>query len=107
MLSSILLNCIRSYKGDFQNQYQQYLTQLDIFLQAPSSATDAGIVSLRDLIGFVAHVADCYTTETTDFPQQLIDLLGHHHVDLEAELCEKIISSLGLLRRKDIIDSST
>lgn len=76
-------------------------------MQAPSSTTDAGIVSLLDLIEFVAHVAEYYTEECVDFPQQLIEILSLHHAELEAELCEKIVGSLVLLRKKDVIDSST
>ena len=76
-------------------------------MQAPSSTTDAGIVSLLDLIEFIAHVAGHYTEECADFPRQLIEILSLHHAELEAELCEKIAGSLVLLRRKEVIDSST
>ena len=77
-----------------------------MYIQAPASATDAGIVSFRDLIDFVAHLADCYPSLTATFPDQLIDILTTHHRDLEPELREKIVGSLVLLRKKDIIDSS-
>ena len=89
------------------NQYSQYEHQRDIFLQAPSSATDDGIVSIRDLINFLAHVADCFPQDTLQFPQDLMYILTTHHEELEAELREKVVGSLVLLRRKDIIDSST
>ena len=97
---------IRSYVDEFSRQYGQYQSQRDIFLHQPSSTTDAGIVSLRDLIDFVAHVADCYPELTRDFPAELERLLIDHHHELESELREKIVGSLVLLRRKDIIDSS-
>ncbi|KAF6232913.1 hypothetical protein HO173_008876 [Letharia columbiana] len=96
-----------SYKEDFLNQYSQYEHQRDIFLQAPSTATDDGIVSIRDLIDFLAHVADCYPQDTAQFPQDLMHILNTHHEELEPELREKVVGSLVLLRRKDIIDSST
>lgn len=89
------------------NQYSQYEHQREIFLQAPSSATDDGIVSIRDLIDFLAHVADCYPQDTARFPKDLIHILETHHEELESELREKVVGSLVLLRRKDIIDSST
>lgn len=76
-------------------------------MQAPSSATDGGIVSFRDLIDFVSHVADCYPDITAKFPQELAEILTLHHAVLEAELREKIVGSLVLLRRKEIIDSSS
>lgn len=75
-------------------------------MQAPASATDAGIVSFRDLIGFVSHLANCYPTIAAEFPDQLIQILKTHHRDLEPELREKIVGSLVLLRKKDVIDSA-
>jgi protein SDA1 len=75
-------------------------------MAAPSSATDTGVISLRDLIEFISHVADCYPEITKEFPQELIDILTQHHLVLEPELREKIVGSLVLLRKKEIIDSS-
>jgi protein SDA1 len=96
----------RSYADDFQSQYQQYASQRDIFLAAPNTAGSAGIVSFRDLIDLVAHVADCYPEFTTAFPDDLKTILTLHHATLESELREKIVGSLVLLRRKEIIDST-
>ncbi|CAD6574798.1 MAG: Severe Depolymerization of Actin [Alectoria sarmentosa] len=96
-----------SYREDFLNQYSQYEHQRELFLQAPSSTTNDGIVSIRDLIDFLAHIADCYPQDTAQFPQDLMHILSTHHEELEPELREKVVGSLVLLRRKDIIDSST
>lgn len=96
----------RSYSDDFQSQYQQYASQRDIFLASPNTASSAGIVSFRDLIDLVAHVADCYPEFTTSFPNELGNILTLHHASLESELREKIVGSLVLLRRKEIIDST-
>lgn len=98
---------IRSYVEDFRAQHYQYESHREIFMAAPSSSTDTGIISLRELIDFIAHVADCYPEITKEFPQQLIDMLSQHHLVLESELREKIVGSLVLLRKKDIIDSAT
>ncbi|KIW95610.1 uncharacterized protein Z519_04195 [Cladophialophora bantiana CBS 173.52] len=95
----------KSYHTDFLHQHIQYENQRQIFMQAPASATSSGIISFRDLIEFVAHVADCYKDETKDFPRQLIEILSAHHATLEPELREKIVGSLVLLRKKEIIDS--
>ncbi|KAF2148568.1 SDA1 domain-containing protein [Myriangium duriaei CBS 260.36] len=95
-----------SYKEDFTNQYQQYHSFLTLFLQAPTSSDAQGIVSLRDLIDFIAHVAECYPTICADFPSDLINLLSKHHAELDPELRDKIVGSLVLLRRKEIIDST-
>ncbi|KAI4135396.1 MAG: hypothetical protein LQ341_005883, partial [Variospora aurantia] len=96
-----------SYKEDFDSRYTQYESQRELFLQAPASATDTGIVSFRDLIDFLSHVADCYPTLTARFPEDLIHVLNLHHEHLEPELREKIVGSLVLLRKKEIIDSSS
>lgn len=63
-------------------------------------------MSFRDLIDFVTHVTDCYPETTKDFPQDLKDILTQHHAQLESELREKIVGSLVLLRRKEILDSA-
>jgi protein SDA1 len=76
-------------------------------MAAPTSATDSGIISLRDLIDFISHVADCYPEITKAFPQELINILMLHHAVLESELREKIVGSLVLLRKKNILDSTT
>jgi protein SDA1 len=102
---SSLLTGSRSYQEDFLNQYGQYQTQRDIYLASPASASSAGIVSFRDLIDFVSHIAECYPEDTAKFPEDLKEILSLHHAELESELREKVVGSLVLLRRKDIIDS--
>ena len=100
------LTICRSYSEDFLNQYGQYQSQRDIFLASPTTATSTGIVSFRDLVDFVAHVADCFPEDTASFPSDLKTILTLHHASLESELREKIVGSLVLLRRKEIIDSA-
>ncbi|KAL2833536.1 SDA1-domain-containing protein [Aspergillus pseudoustus] len=97
----------KSYIEDFRAQHYQYESHREIFMAAPSSATDTGIISLRELIDFIAHVADSYPDITKDFGQELIDMLTQHHLLLEPELREKIVGSLVLLRKKDLMDSAT
>lgn len=96
-----------SYHDDFVSQYSQYASMLELFLQSPTTTDDTGIVRLRDLIDFISHVADCYPKITADFPNDLIKLLELHHHTLEVELRDKIVGSLVLLRKKEIIDSNT
>lgn len=98
---------LRSYKADFQSQYKQYDLYRELVMQAPASAPSDQVVSLRDSIDFIAHVAHCYPDVTRDFAQNLATLLTQHHGELDAELREKIVGSYVLLRKKDIIDSST
>lgn len=95
-----------SYQDEFINQYSQYQSLHELFLQSPTTTDDSGIVRLRDLIDFVSHVADCYPTITKTFPGDLVRLLERHHDTLEAELRDKIVGSLVLLKKKELIDSS-
>ncbi|KAI9660599.1 MAG: Severe Depolymerization of Actin [Bathelium mastoideum] len=96
-----------SYQNDFVTQYHQYETFRDVLQEAPTSTDESGLISLRDLIEFVSHVADCYREITSNFAQDLIRLLSTHHAVLEYELRDKVVGSLLLLRKKGIIDSST
>ncbi|KAH0541535.1 hypothetical protein FGG08_004010 [Glutinoglossum americanum] len=94
-----------SYREEFLLQYRHYESQRDIFMSSPSSATTVGLVSLRDLIDFLAHVAECYPALSSKFPEDLMRLLALHHSELEPELREKLVGSLVLLRKKEVIDS--
>lgn len=82
-----------------------YEADRDLLLQSPSSTMHTGMISFRELIDFIAHVADCYPSLTKQFPEDLIEILSHHK-DLEVELRSKIVGSLALLKKKGIIDSS-
>ncbi|KAK6437738.1 Severe Depolymerization of Actin [Oleoguttula sp. CCFEE 5521] len=95
----------RSYEQDFVNQYSQYRSLKELFLQSPTTTDDSGIVRLRDLVDFVSHTADCYPKLTTAFPSDLVELLGLHHATLDSELRDKLVGALVLLRRKETIDS--
>ncbi|RKF54810.1 Protein SDA1 [Erysiphe neolycopersici] len=95
----------KSYIEDFLNQYKQYESQRDIFLSSPTTNFTNGIISFRDLIDFVAHVADCFPAETVNFPEDLKSIIEQYHAELESELREKIVGSLVLLKRKEIIKS--
>ncbi|KAF2461914.1 SDA1-domain-containing protein [Lineolata rhizophorae] len=95
-----------SYQDDFRNQYAQYDTFKSLFLENPASNPEVGVISFRDLVDFIAHVADCYPDLTARFPQDLVDILTLHHDKLEYELRDKLVGSLVLLRNKDVINSS-
>lgn len=95
-----------SYQQDFQAQFDQYASLRELFLQSPTTTDDSGVVRLKDLIDFVSHVCDCYPSLTSSFPKDVSSLLELHHASLDAELRDKLVGSLVLLRRKDIIDSA-
>lgn len=55
----------------------------------------------------MAHISDCYPEETKEFPEDLKTILSQHHSILPAELRDKIVGSLLLLRRKEVVDSAS
>lgn len=102
-----LLTWPRSYKEEFLKQWEQYESQREIFLVSPSTATADSIESFHNIIDLIAHVAECYKQETQSFANDLSTILTQHHATLHPDLREKIAASIMLLRRKDIIDSTT
>ena len=106
MLTERPLRPHRSYRDDFIKQLRQYEAARDIFLEAPASTSTESAASFRDFIDLIAHVAENYPDLTATFPDDLANILSSHHSVLDTELREKIVGSLVLLRRKDIIDSS-
>lgn len=97
----------RSYAQEFYDQWLAYDAQKQIFLSAPSTASTDDVKKFHDLVDLVAHVADCYPELTESFPEDLKALLTLHHAVLDPDLREKIVGSLSLLRRKDVIDSTS
>lgn len=102
-----MLTWPRSYKEEFLKQWEQYESQREIFLVSPSTATADSIESFHNIIDLIAHVAECYKQETQSFANDLSTILTQHHATLHPDLREKIAASIMLLRRKDIIDSTT
>ncbi|TWU74024.1 Severe Depolymerization of Actin [Metarhizium rileyi] len=97
----------KSYKDDFLKQWEQYESQREIFLMNPTGGTADSIESFHNMIDLIAHVADCYPEETQTYPEDLKLILSQHHTVLHPDLREKIVGSLVLLRRKDVIDSAS
>ncbi|GAO51190.1 hypothetical protein G7K_5301-t1 [Saitoella complicata NRRL Y-17804] len=90
-----------SYQDEFLMQWRHYESTRDIFLVKPE---DEG-TEFAELVGFMAHVSNCYPTETASFPNDLTMLLTNHHAVLHPDLREKLVQSLVLLRNKDVITS--
>lgn len=74
---------------------------------SPATATADSVESFHDIIDLIAHVADCFKEEAATFPDDLKAILTQHHATLHPDLREKIVGSLVLLRRKEIIDSTS
>lgn len=74
---------------------------------SPTTTTADSVESFHNLIDLIAHVADCYPEDTKTFPDDLKTMITQHHTILHPELREKVVGSLGMLRRKDVIDSTS
>ncbi|KAH6848229.1 SDA1-domain-containing protein [Chaetomium sp. MPI-CAGE-AT-0009] len=97
----------RSYAQEFHDQWLTYDAQRQIFISSPSTVSSEDTKKFHDLVDLVAHVADLYPELTAPYPDHLKELLNQHHATLDKELREKVVGSLVLLRRKDVIDSAS
>lgn len=89
----------QSYKDDFIQQYNHFLSTLEIFKLSPDKENK----SLDELVMFLAQVAQCYPEELKLFPQQLVDLLRTHSTTLSREMRNSFCRALILLRNKNLI----
>ncbi|KAK4197901.1 SDA1-domain-containing protein [Triangularia verruculosa] len=97
----------RSYAQEFYDQWLAYDAQRQIFVSSPATASSEDVKKFHDLVDLVAHVANLYPEITAPFPDHLKELLNQHHAVLDKELREKIVGSLVMLRKKDVIDSTS
>ncbi|KAL2883482.1 Severe Depolymerization of Actin [Colletotrichum sp. CLE4] len=96
----------KSYEENFLQQWGQYESQREVFLVSPTTATREYTESFHNLIDLLAHTVDLYPKHAVAFPDDLKAILLQHHEVLHPELREKIVGSLALLRKKDVIDST-
>lgn len=97
----------KSYAQEFYDQYLAYDAQKQIFLSAPTTASAEDVKNFHDLVDMIAHVADCYPEMSGQFAEDMKALITQHHATLDPELREKVVGSLALIKRKEIIDSTS
>ncbi|KAK7948641.1 Protein SDA1 [Apiospora aurea] len=121
----------QAYEKEFLELWNQYESTRDQFLAAPVTSESNVLISYRELVDLIAHCADrkldsqppvalhcnaaatllltrallVYPEHTVGFADGLKETLTKHHAVLESDLREKIVTSLVLLRRKDVVDS--
>ncbi|KAJ4307238.1 Severe Depolymerization of Actin [Collariella sp. IMI 366227] len=81
----------RSYAQEFYDQWLAYDAQRQIFISNPATPTSPTSTP----------------NSLPPYPDHLKQLLNQHHATLDKELREKVVGSLVLLRRKDVIDSTS
>ncbi|KAI5925450.1 SDA1-domain-containing protein [Camillea tinctor] len=95
-----------AYEKEFLQHWQQFEAAHEKFIADPVGADSNSLITFREQVDFIAHCAELYPEITRDFPSALSDILSRHHATLEPTLREKLVSSLTMLRRKDVVDST-
>lgn len=124
-LQNLIKRDPESYKEEFLNQYNHYLSLLRLVQHSPlafsasstSSNNSNTAQSFKDLVTFVAQVAQCYPTETEGFAKGISDLILEDVKNigigggeggargLGNEVRKAIVQNLVMLRNKDVISS--
>lgn len=102
-LQNLIKRDPRSYRDEFLQQWRHYESELAIFRLKP----DSDAKQFGELVTFISHVAQCYTQECAEFPQQIIDLLSNNYQILDADLRKTMVQALVLLRNKDLISATS
>lgn len=98
-LQNLIKRDPESYKDEFMQQYQHFLSVLEIFRLEPDKENK----NLCESTMFLAQVAQCYVEELKTFPQTIVDLLKSHSTTLDPEMRNTFCRALILLRNKNLI----
>ncbi|KZO93706.1 protein required for actin cytoskeleton organization and cell cycle progression [Calocera viscosa TUFC12733] len=89
------------YKDEFLQQWNHYQSVMLIFEQRPDEQADR----FRELVTFIAQVAQCYPEETASFPSQIASLLLRSFSTLVPDTRKTLVQNLVMLRNKGVIGS--
>ncbi|TFK93178.1 SDA1-domain-containing protein [Polyporus arcularius HHB13444] len=92
-----------SYKEEFLQQWNHYNSIRQIFQINP----DENAQHFRELVAFIAQVAQCYPKETAEFPSQISTLLLESYGTLSPDTRKCLVQNLVMLRNKNVITSIT
>ncbi|KAI1790715.1 SDA1-domain-containing protein [Ganoderma leucocontextum] len=92
-----------AYKEEFLQQWNHYNSIRQIFQINPDENTQ----HFRELVSFIAQVAQCYPKETVEFPSQISTLLLESYGTLSPDTRKSLVQNLVMLRNKDVITSIT
>ncbi|XP_055541630.1 protein SDA1 homolog [Wyeomyia smithii] len=98
-LQNLIKRDPESYREEFLQQYQHFLSVLEIFRLEPDKESK----DLCESIMFLAQVAQCYVEELKTFPQTIVDVLKTHSTTLDPEMRNTFCRALILLRNKNLI----
>ncbi|KAI0075444.1 protein required for actin cytoskeleton organization and cell cycle progression [Panus rudis PR-1116 ss-1] len=89
------------YQEEFLQQWNHYNSVRQIFQTNP----DEEAQHFRELVTFIAQVAQCYPKHTKDFPSHISSLLLESYGVLSPETRKTLVQTLVLLRNKNVISS--
>ncbi|TBU28964.1 SDA1-domain-containing protein [Dichomitus squalens] len=92
-----------AYKEEFLQQWNHFNSIRQIFQINPEENAQ----HFRELVSFVAQVAQCYPKETSDFPSQMSTLLLENYGTLSPDTRKSLVQNLVMLRNKNVITSIT
>ncbi|TGJ85210.1 hypothetical protein E0Z10_g3556 [Xylaria hypoxylon] len=95
-----------AYQTEFIELWQHFDSARERVLADPSGVDAESLATFKAHMDLIAHCAEKYPDITAPFPDSLKDILTAHHATLDPTLREKIVTSLSLLRRKDVINSA-
>ncbi|KAJ8128954.1 hypothetical protein O1611_g4678 [Lasiodiplodia mahajangana] len=95
-----------AYQTEFIELWQHFDSARERVLADPLGVDGESLATFREHMDLIAHCAEKYPDITATFPDSLRDILSTHHATLDPALREKIVTSLSLLRRKEVIDST-
>ncbi|KAI0541625.1 SDA1-domain-containing protein [Xylaria digitata] len=95
-----------AYRTEFIELWQHFDSARERVLADPLGVDAESLATFREHMDLIAHCAEKYPDITANFPDSLKDILTTHHATLDPTLREKIVTSLSLLRRKEVIDSA-
>lgn len=104
LLQNLVKRDPEAYEKEFNEQYQHYETQLQLFMVDPSGDSNQ-TESFLNSVGFITHVCSHFPKETANFPNELASILQAQHNQLSADVRDKLIQSLVLLRNRDVISA--
>ncbi|KAF9070325.1 SDA1-domain-containing protein [Rhodocollybia butyracea] len=90
-----------SYKDEFLQQWNHYNSIRLIFHLNP----DEHAQHFRELVAFIAQVSTCYPKETAEFPSHISTILIESYGLLSPDTRKALISTMVLLRNKNVITS--
>lgn len=95
-----------AYQTEFIELWQHFDSARERVLADPLGVDAESLATFREHMDLIAHCAEKYPDITATFPDSLREILTTHHATLDPTLRDKIVTSLSLLRRKEVIDSA-